>query len=451
MTMRRERHPAFEPALAFRHKMTLASGVFAAIFSLVLGLILAPSVGCAAPYRLGAEDKLKIKVYEWRPGSSNAYEWTALTGEFTVAASGDLSLPLIGEVSASGKTPSEMASTIAELLQQKIGLSKKPDASVEISEYRPFYVLGLVTKPGEYPYRPDLTVLQAISSAGGIVRLSDIGLLSYERETLVSRGDLRVLNTDATGLTARRARLEAELQLDDAIQFPAELGNSKNNPDMARIMREETLLFTARKDGLKSQTDALQQTKTLLAGEVEALKSKSVTLQRQYDLAAKELASITSLVAKGLAISSRQLGLEQNVAQFESSRLDVNLLILRAQQDISKAERDILDLKNRRRNEILTELAEVRTKLAVIREKTETAQAMIYNSEVKAPQAAMTLFGSPEQRLTYTISRNNHGQIQTLNVTEAEFVEPGDVVRIERPSNTNPAIGAANAPMPLSR
>ncbi len=68
---------------------------------------------------------------------------------------------VVGEIEASGRTTSEIASDIADRLKAKAGLATRPDASVQIVKYRPYYVMGSVEKPGEYEYRPQLSVLQA--------------------------------------------------------------------------------------------------------------------------------------------------------------------------------------------------------------------------------------------------------------------------------------------------
>ena len=386
----------------------------------------------AAPYLLGPEDKLKIKVYEWRAATGEAHEWEAVTGEFAVAASGELPLPLIGEIKAAGRTTSELSIAIAEKLQAKIGLSKRPDASVEVFEYRPIYVTGLVSKPGQYPYKPDLTTLQAVAVAGGVLKLTDMSLLGFERDTLVSRGDLRVLAAENLSLQARQARLDAEYQGIATITFPADLTQQKSMPDVARSLREEQLLFEARRRAITSQRDALAQTKALLANEIQTLRAKSVSLQRQLDLASRELDNVNSLVSKGLSVSSRQLALEQSKAQFESNRLDIDLIILRAQQDFQKTDRDDLDLQNKFRNDVLTELSDVRNKMALNRERSSTAQALVFNSEVQAPQAAMAQIGGSDPKLQFTIIRRVNGQSHTIAATDIDAIEPGDVLRVER-------------------
>lgn len=411
-----------------------------------LGALSGWTAAYADGYRLGPRDKVRIKVYDWRPAASDTHEWTALTGEFMVAASGTLSLPLVGEISASGVTPSDIAATIAERLQAKIGLARRPDASVEVSEYRPFYILGQVGNPGEYPFRPDLTVLQAVSMAGGASRLADQAS-SFERDSLVSRGELRALGAERTSLLARQARLDAEMHDSKTLELPKELDGRQGAGAAAAQVQQEQHLLESRNESLRAQSEALDQTATLLASEVETLKAKSAALDRQRALAKQELDSISGLVAKGLSVTARQLSLEQNVAQFESARLDVELLIIRAREDISRIARDKADLRNRRRNEVLTDLSEVRTKLATNAEKMRTAQSLAVDAETRAPEA-FARTDPRNQRVVYTVTRRVDGRLVSNDVGEDDPVEPGDTIRVRRqepgPGESTVAEGAGS-------
>lgn len=89
-----------------------------------------------------------------------------LSGEFQIDGSGNLSMPLIGTVAASGVTAKTLASRVEEVLTRSNYL-RNPKAAVEILTYRPFYVLGEVKLPGEYSYSVGLTVLSAVARAGG--------------------------------------------------------------------------------------------------------------------------------------------------------------------------------------------------------------------------------------------------------------------------------------------
>ena len=107
-------------------------------------------------YRLGPGDVVRIITYGEDP----------LTGEFRVNDRGDVALPLAGSVVASGLTPRELQDAVAAALT-KGDMLRKPSVSVEVSSYRPIYVLGEVNKPGQYPYQPGMTVVSAAAVAGG--------------------------------------------------------------------------------------------------------------------------------------------------------------------------------------------------------------------------------------------------------------------------------------------
>lgn len=112
-------------------------------------------------YRLGPADKVRVNVF----GEE------ALTGEFLVGGSGRISLPLIGEIQAEGLTISELQENIAAALRE--GYINEPRVNAEVLNYRPFYILGEVNTPGEYPYTNNLTVLNAVATAGGFTYRAD--------------------------------------------------------------------------------------------------------------------------------------------------------------------------------------------------------------------------------------------------------------------------------------
>lgn len=107
------------------------------------------------PYTLDSGDRLRVVVFG-QDGLSNSY---------LVDASGHIAMPLIGSVSARGLTADELSSRIAERLRQ--GFVREPHVAVEVEAYRPFFILGEVTQPGQYPYVADMTVETAVAIAGG--------------------------------------------------------------------------------------------------------------------------------------------------------------------------------------------------------------------------------------------------------------------------------------------
>jgi len=106
-------------------------------------------------YRLGVGDKLKIQVY----GEED------LELESRLTDAGTITYPLLGEIRALGLTIGELAALITDGLKGRYLVD--PKVSVNILEYRDFYINGEVQKPGNYPYVPGLTVYKAVSIAGG--------------------------------------------------------------------------------------------------------------------------------------------------------------------------------------------------------------------------------------------------------------------------------------------
>ena len=106
-------------------------------------------------YRLDAGDKLRIVVY----GQDG------LTNTYAIDAGGSITLPLIGAVPARGKTPAGLATEITGRLRN--GYIREPSVAVEIESYRPFFILGEVAAPGQYPYVPNMSVESAVAIAGG--------------------------------------------------------------------------------------------------------------------------------------------------------------------------------------------------------------------------------------------------------------------------------------------
>jgi protein involved in polysaccharide export with SLBB domain/predicted nucleic acid-binding Zn-ribbon protein len=404
-----------------------------------------PGVGSAAPaaYTLGPGDQLRVKVYEWRSAVGDVHEWSALNGEFGVAADGNVSLPLVGSVPAAGRTVDELAATIAARLQQAMGLATPPQPSVEVFKYRPFYILGTVGKPGEYPYRPGMTVLHAISIAGGLFRVNDPGLLMAQRGTLTTAGDLQVLQADNNALMARRARLRAELDGAGKIAFPNELLQQQGDPGVAKLTNQEQAIFASRRDAFRSETDALNRLKDLLNGEVVSLQSKIKNVDQQLTLLKSELATVSSLVQRGLAPSPREFSMRQTELQTEAQRLDLDTATLRAREEIGKADQAIIELTNKTRNAALAELSEVEGKLAQTASRIKTNRAIL-EQEGAGPDVS-ALLNEQLAPPIYSIIRRVGEDIQKLAATEGTVVEPGDTIEVKR-GGGGPVLATGGAP-----
>lgn len=113
------------------------------------------SMGTQPAYKLDAGDRIAINVF----GEES------LSGEYEVDQSGIVSLPLAGRVKIASLTTQDAERTIAKRLSE--GFVAKPNITVSVVRYRPFYVLGEVARPGGYPFYSGASVLSAVAVAGG--------------------------------------------------------------------------------------------------------------------------------------------------------------------------------------------------------------------------------------------------------------------------------------------
>ena len=127
-----------------------------------------------AAYHLDAGDKLRVVVYGQE----------GLTNTYAIDAGGSITMPLIGSVPARGRTPAGLAAEISAKL--RAGYIRDPSVAVEVEAYRPFFILGEVAAPGQYPYVPNMTVESAVAIAGGF-------------SPRAKRDSVTVTHTDASG------------------------------------------------------------------------------------------------------------------------------------------------------------------------------------------------------------------------------------------------------------
>ena len=143
-----------------------------------------PAPGGELPYPLDTGDRLRIIVFG-QDGLSNTY---------ILDATGKITMPLIGAVSARGCTTTQLARVIAHRLRN--GYVREPHVAVEVETYRPFFILGEVLAPGQYPYVPNMTVETAVAIAGGFtprafrydfeVSRSSMGVTSRQNVPLIT-------------------------------------------------------------------------------------------------------------------------------------------------------------------------------------------------------------------------------------------------------------------------
>ncbi|MEI4473742.1 polysaccharide biosynthesis/export family protein [Frigidibacter sp. MR17.24] len=428
----------------------LAAGLSSGLVALALGLAAATApVGAlaqsqgqsqgqsqparAAPeaaYVLGPQDQLSVRVNSLRRNTGEIYTWAPLSDTFSIGADGTVFLPIVGQLTAAGTTPDALAASISTALQNVANLAETPFTTVEVTTYRPVYVMGSVQQPGRYEFQPGMTVLQALSTAQGFVRSPDVS--GTQRDAIAAGGDVRSLEAAGIVLQAQLVRFAAESEGGTAaLSFPPELAaRAAQDPRIATAIRHETERYEAGREALRAEAKAIEDGRALLGQELEQLAKKADTLNRQQELYDEEAKISADLLTRGLTVQSRQVAAENSQLNVQSSQLDVQLATLRAQQSLQQADRDIIDLRARYRTQALDNLVTTRQQLEANRQQLQTAQALV---TLAMSRSLETLDSADLDGFTpeYRVVRNGDSGRSEQVVGDDFRLQPGDVLQVQ--------------------
>lgn len=386
-------------------------------------------------YTLGTSDRVRIRVFEWRPARDEVHEWAALNSEYAVGANGRISMPLIGEVAASGISPADLARTIGLRLKTRMGLAEAPDIAVEVTQYRPFYISGYVEKPGEFPYRPGLTVGQALALSGGLLRSGEYGSQRLDREFIQTNGDLALVSHEFNHLLARRARLEAEASGRTAITFPpALLVMAETQSALQSILNQEREVFRTRRETFSNQVETLGQLLSFLDEELKGIAAQINSHKKQTGLVQDELKDVSGLLAKGISTKPRKTNLERHVGQMESEGIRLETSLMRVRQDKSRTMISMNELHNKRITDTTSELRDTQSRLQSLAHRSDTLERLLNDTFVTGSLLQTSNDAdSPRPQSTLKVQRVRSGQPIEIEATEATPVEPGDSIKVEAP------------------
>lgn len=395
-------------------------GKISIIFGFALALAGWPAFG--DEYRLGISDRLKIKVQEWPD----------IGGEYTVTTDGLVSLPLIGGIRATGLQVKDLAQEISDRLQQRGGRVDRPFTAVEIVQFRPFSILGDVQRPGEYPYRPGLTVIQAISAAGGYYRPDDGGLrlLRLDRDVALAKGDIRTLTLKQNRLVVRAARLTAALAGQESVPIPTELSNEQVDATISAIIESERAALAQENDTARSEVSAFKDIKSLyqheidsLRGQIEALKQEKGTIEYQLD-------ELRSLSARGLALAPTLFTLERSLAQIANQQMAAETEIVRAGENITLAEQRVRERSLERSRTNTRDLQLTKDEIAEVRARIETADDLLKEAQFGAPAEARERLAEKGERPSVTLLRKDGELMREITADETTIIEPNDIIKV---------------------
>jgi protein involved in polysaccharide export with SLBB domain len=397
-----------------------------------------------AAYTLDYGDTIRVQAIEWR----------GLEGLYTVGPDGMVAVPVVGTIAVRGKTVSQVAQAISEGLRAKSSLPDLPSVAAAIVKYRPYYILGFVQNPGEFEYQPDMTVLKAISRAGGFFRRNTSAFERLNRDSILARTELAVQRSIALQQRIRLARIEAELAGQDQVAMPPNIETAgMETQSKALLENEQGILSSART--AKAKKDETREALIKVSNEeIRSLELQVESETQQIALLESEKQRMASMSERGLTTTSRLVEGELNYARVVSSRQALFTLIIRARQDILKAEAQYQDFIASEEKRLRDERQVALTRLRDAELLQKRSRNLILEAEVLTAGAIRRL-GATRGSYKIEIKRAAGNAVISLPATDDTAILPGDVINVEEdpaglPFEALAAQGASAEASPLS-
>jgi HlyD family secretion protein len=217
------------------------------------------------------------------------------------------------------------------------------------------------------------------------------GQVVMRLDDTVTRSTLGVVRSQLDEFTAREARLLAEREGVDAIDFPDTLTIRRNEKSVASAIVGEEKLFLARKQARAGQRSQLRERIVQSNEEIRGLSAQQDAKERELKFISEELVGVTELYGKQLVSISRIMTLQRDQARLDGERGHYIAEIARARGKISETELQILQLDQDFRSELLKDLRETQGKIAEFKERVTAAEDQLRRVDIRAPQSGIVL------------------------------------------------------------
>jgi len=360
---------------------------------------------------IGVGDKLSIWVHMRQD----------LTGEYKVRIDGKLAIPMIGTIMADGRTIADIERDLTQSLERSGNIA--PLLSVDVSEWRPIYIVGSVDKPGTFVFRPGMTALHALALAGGLYR-PPIGTAAIEasRETWQlrqTRGKLKLA-------LARQARLEAEQQNKPNIDIPEALVRLAEPGESEIMIRSELRAMQQRERAFENLISSNNRGVELAELELKALEGELDQVQEQIRLTQNDINQIGDLVKSGLTTQVRVNELRRAAANLEAEKRRIQGNKVRIQQTVNISSKERRQIEIDKGIKLEEELNSVRDEIRALEVAASAAEEAVHyltGSRVRE-------VGSRDAAIIYSVTRNEGGAPGSRQITESTELRPGDIIRI---------------------
>lgn len=360
-------------------------------------------------YRLQPGDVLQVWIAQEQDRNS----------QIAIGPDGWTSFPLAGHIKGEGLTATELEAALLERI--KPFFKESPTLTLMLqprAQHLPLiYVSGDVVTPGEYPYRPDMTVLHGVSVAGGLYRTT-IPAGDEDRSVVVQREN-ELSEERLKQLKLLVLRLQAELAGQTTITTP---DFSPTDP----LLVEEQRLLDENMEAATRQDEAQKQAKEFRERNINALSEQIETIATRLRLARVQLKRITGLITKGAAGGAMQTEQEGVVAELEGKNSELKSVMVDAERAGIAEDAAFKSTRHERKTRLLlniqTAQREMQERQATLE---DSRRIMAIYQEAAAGNQPTT-----DRTVIYRILKVVDGKAKELDVSETSMLAPGDLLQV---------------------
>jgi exopolysaccharide production protein ExoF len=371
-------------------------------------------------FELTGAEKLSIKFHGHQD----------LSGDYRVNPDESVSVPALGRMSIAGLSAAEFESALADRAAKLTG--RESYITVEVAEYRPVFVSGLVQRPGSHPWQPGMTVLHAVTLLGGLYRATSENaggvVIGADAEILRLRRNINDLKRNQALL----ARFRAERANQAVIEVPETLIALVGRTEAQSLVAEQTSVLANRRSGLSSQLAALERAKAIATQEMAGLVEQSKRLREMLEQRRTYKKQMDTLQAKGVVTTTRTMEEQGRLVELEDRATTVSVGIARVQGTMASLERDIISLRQERLAEIDTEIFKLNKENAQLELEIEGARNAYFKiTGTQAPMQFVERDAPKSAIVEYQLVRYEAGVQQSKKVDQFARLKPGDILIVD--------------------
>lgn len=360
-----------------------------------------------------------------------------LKNRAAVEIDGNISLPLVGTLPVAGLPLSEIRAKIGAALANRVFRQRSSDGrenpvvieanevTTTVAEYRPLYVNGDVSKPGEYPYRPPTTARELVALAGGydIMRMR---MNNPYLEAADLRSEYSTLWTDFAKEQAHIWRIKNELgdgsQIDPAVMKDVPIPLSV----ISDIVNSATEYLKTKQIDYQREKAFLQRGVREGDDEVNVLSTQQKTEEEGYQADLDELQKVNDLFSKGSLVSPRVADARRAVQLSSTRKLQTQAQLMQAKRQQEELKRKLEKLDDQRKLDLLQELQDTGVKLNEIRGKLQSVgEKLQYTAMIRSQ-----LVQGADSKPNIAIIRKGEKGWERIIADEDTELQPGDAVEI---------------------